>query len=478
MPGPHTMHVSDSLLASTASFIEKEHLFTKKDRLVLAVSGGMDSAVLADILHKLGYGFEIAHMNFQLRGAESERDELFVQDLARHYRSRIHVKRVDAKAHANQHKQSIQESARDLRYQWFDELCSESSTVKTGEAIHGPGGEVGKPVQKGILLTAHHLDDNIETTLMQFFQGTGLAGLRGMLPATNRVVRPLLFASRQEIEAYAETHALCWVEDSSNLETKYTRNFLRKELIPLIEQIFPSFRCTMSLQLHRYRDMESFMQHQLSLTHRKLFVQKGEEWHLPVFKLLQTPGAETILFHLIAPFGFHAAQLPDVMHLLQAETGRQVSSATHRIIRNRAWLILAPLAAEKPDLLIIQALPEQLSLGDERYAFESTEALPSQDALTDPSIQYLDSKDIKFPLIVRRWRKGDYFYPLGMRKKKKLARFFIDERLSATDKEKQWILESGGKILAVLGKRIDDRFKITPSTKNLIRIHHSLAAKK
>jgi tRNA(Ile)-lysidine synthase len=299
-----------------------------------------------------------------------------------------------------------------------------------------------------------------------------------MLPATDRVTRPLLIASRKEIEAYAHMHSLRWVEDSSNLETKYTRNFLRHELLPVVEKIFPSFRNTISVQMHRYRDLEAYVQHQLSLTHRKLFVQKGDEWHLPVLKLQQTPGVETILYDLLAPMGFHAAQLHDVMHLLEAETGRQVSSATHRIIRNRAWLILAPLAAERPDLLIVQSLPEKLVLSDKLFSFESLDALPSPDALTDSSIQYLDSRDIEFPLIARRWKKGDYFYPLGMRKKKKLARFFIDERLSATDKEKQWVLESGGRILAVLGKRIDDRFKITPSTKNLIRIRHSLAVNK
>jgi tRNA(Ile)-lysidine synthase len=207
------------------------------------------------------------------------------------------------------------------------------------------------------------------------------------------------------------------------------------------------------------------------LTQRKLFVQKGDEWHVPVLKLKKTPGVETILYDMLAPRRFHAAQLADVLHLMEAETGRQVCSSTHRIIRNRAWLILAPLAAEKPDLFIMQALPQQLTLEKRSFQFDQLESLPSPDALTNPAFQYLDGRDIRFPLIVRRWKKGDYFYPLGMRKKKKLARFFIDEKMSQPQKEQQWVIESEGRILAVLGKRIDDRFKVTASTKTLIRVH-------
>jgi tRNA(Ile)-lysidine synthase len=464
--------LTDPLVQATANFIQKEKLFSREDRLVLAVSGGVDSIVLTDILHKLGYRFD---MNFQLRGAESDRDEAFVRDLARQYGSRIHVRRADAEAHAHLHKQSLQEAARELRYQWFETICRPSAEMERGSVDemgrNHAAGTKNQHASEGILLTAHHLDDNIETALMHFFQGTGLSGLRGMLPATQRVVRPLLFASRVEIETYAKCRALRWVEDSSNPETKYSRNFIRHEIIPVIERRFQSFRNSMAGQLHRFRDIEAFVQHELSLTRRKLFVQKGDEWHVPVLKLKKTPGVETILYDMLAPRGFHAAQLADVLHLMEAETGRQVFSSTHRIIRNRAWLILLPQAAERPDLLMIQALPQRLSVEHQSLYFDQPESLPTPDALTNPEFHYLDGRDIRLPLMVRRWKKGDYFYPLGMRKKKKLARFFIDEKMSLPQKEQQWVLESEGRILALLGKRIDDRFKITASTKTVIRIH-------
>ena len=443
------------LLQSFKNYVAKHRLFQLKDRLLLAVSGGVDSVVLCELCSRAGYDFTIAHCNFQLRDEESERDEQFVRSLGEKYHSPVLVKRFDTKQFSIAQKCSIQEAARVLRYNWFYEILKEPAAPK-------------------YILTAHHADDNIETMLMNLFKGTGIAGLRGMLPAHNNLIRPLLFASKKDLAEFANDHKLSWVEDSSNTEDKYSRNFIRHHVMPVIQSLYPQAETNLAGNIERFRETELLYRTYIDSLLKKLVEHKGNELHIPVLKLQRTGAVTTILFEILQPLGFTAKQSEEAAQLLESETGRYVSSGTHRIIRNRQWLILAPNDNEQTQHIFIEMgvhlvpfAAGVLNIVEEKLAKagDALEAIPAE-----VSVALLDGSDIKYPLLLRHWKQGDYFYPLGMRKKKKLARFFIDQKLSSTEKEKVWVLESNKKIIWVVGMRIDDRFKISPATRKTLRI--------
>ena len=437
-----------SLLTGLKNYIKEHRLFGEKDNILFAVSGGMDSVVLCELLHLAGYKFSIAHCNFQLRGEESERDAVFVMRLADHYGATFFQKVFATEAYAAEHKMSIQVAARELRYQWFAELIRQEFA---GNAL---------------LLTAHHLDDNIETSLMNYFKGTGIAGLRGMLPANGSIIRPLLFAHRAELLQFANTNQIKWVEDSSNASTKYARNFLRHEILPRVKELYPEAANNIANSLNRFRDIEALYQESIARHKKSLLVLKGEEIHIPILKLKKAVAVSTIIFEITREFGFSAAQVGEIINLLDSEAGKYVQSSSHRIIKNRNWLIIAPLEIVNPGLLVIEQ-EGSLTLGNgtlelsRRSATNTGLDLGNQVAILDASI-------IRFPLLARKWKTGDYFYPLGMKKKKKIARFLIDQKLSKTDKEKVYVIEMDKKIIWLLGHRIDDRFKVTDATRELM----------
>jgi len=432
------------------------------------VSGGIDSVVLCELCKQAGYSFIIAHCNFKLRADESERDAAFVQQLAQNYKVPFLKKEFDTAEYAQNHKLSIQEAARELRYGWFSELLK--------PAIGNPQSANVKPetwnLQPGTgnwLLTAHHLDDNIETMLMHFFRGTGIHGLRGMLPKQGQIVRPLLFARKQELKKFATEHNLNWVEDSSNALDKYSRNYFRNQLIPLVQNIYPEAENNLAANLRRFAEMEQLYEQALALHKKKLLEYKGEEVHISILKLQKSEPLHSVVYEIISDFGFSAGQVDEVIKLLGSESGRYVQSATHRIIKNRRWLIIAAAKAEQAQTLVIDADEDRIVFENGALAFAQVNSKNVQ-MVNDPAIALIDQNTVQFPLLLRKWKKGDYFYPLGLKKKKKLARFFIDQKLSMTDKEKVWVLESNKKILWVVGLRIDDRFKITGSTKQVLRV--------
>jgi tRNA(Ile)-lysidine synthase len=461
-----------SLVTRVDAFIRDEGLFRREQTLLLAVSGGLDSVVLCELMHRLGRNFQVAHVNFQLRGEESTRDEQFVRSLGERYQVPVHVHLADATRYAMDNRLSIQEAARVIRYAWFRELIGmldagfgmiqeKKDHLDREQRTRKPGFR---------LLTAHHLDDNIETVLMNFFKGTGVSGLRGMLPATESVARPLLFARKSELESFAVQNGLQWVEDSSNRESKYSRNFLRHHIIPEIEKLYPQLSANLESHISRFRSVEKFMDASIAHKLQKWLVQKDGEVLAPVNRLRQEPGVETILFELVSRYGFSSAQVPEVKHLLETDTGRQVTSATHRIFRNRAWLIIAPYQTDTAQSILVESLPASFRVGNGFVEIDHMTRPPTDAELKLPDIHYLDARNIDLPLLARRWKKGDYFYPLGMQKKKKLARFFIDAKLSPTQKEKQWVIESSDRILLLPGQRIDNRFRVLPSTKDVIRV--------
>lgn len=437
-----------NLLEKFKEYIKKENLFQPKDKLLLAVSGGVDSVVLCELCKQAGYDFIIAHCNFQLRGAESERDEAFVRSLSEKYSVEVLVKEFDTEKYATEHKLSIQVAARDLRYNWFNEIITAQSVE--------------------FIVTAHHAGDNVETLLMNFFKGTGINGLHGILPKQNKIIRPLLFVKKKELIAFAAQYKLDFVEDSSNASDKYTRNYFRNELIPRLQKVFPQVEENLQHNIERFREIEMLYQQSIGLHKKKLMEQKVNEIHIPVLKLLKAQPLHTVIYEIIKDFGFTAHQTDEVAALLKSESGKYVQSSSHRVIKNRNWLIISPNESTEAEHILIE------HEGSFEFAAGCLQLKKVSSALSsivnDKNTAQLNAAEIIFPLLLRRWKKGDYFYPLGMEKKKKLSRFFGDLKLSLTQKEKAWVIEMDKKIIWVVGQRIDDRFKVTNSTKNILQI--------
>lgn len=405
--------------------------------------------MLSELCYRAGFDFAVAHCNFNLRGEESKRDEQFVRQLAAKYNAPLYIQSFDTQQIAIQQKTSIETTARDLRYAWFKSLLAEKQIT--------------------YLLTAHHADDNIETVLMNFFRGTGIAGIRGMLPRQGKIIRPLLFARRQEIEAFAKNEQLNFVTDSSNLENEYTRNRFRNSILPEIAAVYPGALNNILHNISRFAETEQLYQQAITGHKKKLLVQKGTECHIPVLQLQRTVPLHTVVHEIIKDYHFTAHQTAEVIALLQSETGKYVQSSTHRIIKNRSWLIISPVETTAAQNILIEAGKEEIGF-DAGLITVKKQSAGTHTLFASATIAELDAELIQFPLLLRKWQPGDYFYPLGMTKKKKLSRFFIDQKLSLTEKENIWVIEMNKKIIWVTGMRIDDRFKIRSATKQVLLI--------
>jgi tRNA(Ile)-lysidine synthase len=303
---------------------------------------------------------------------------------------------------------------------------------------------------------------------MNFFKGTGINGLHGILPKQGNIIRPLLFAKKEELVAFAVENKLTFVEDSSNALDKYTRNYFRNQLIPDLQKVFPQVEDNLLNNIERFREIELLYNQTVQLQKKKLLEKKGNEIHIPILKLLKTSALNTIVYEVIKDYGFTAHQTNEVADLLKSDTGKYISSATHRIIKNRNWLIIAPNENKEAQHILIE---DEGSLQFTEGSLEFKKILNIKySILNDHLFAQLNADEIKFPLLLRKCKPGDYFYPLGMKKKKKLNRFFIDQKLSLTQKEKTWVIEMDKKIIWVVGLRIDDRFKITDSTKYILQL--------
>ena len=456
------------LLQSFKNSVAGQRLFSSEDRLLLAVSGGVDSVALCELCYRAGFDFIIAHCNFQLRGAESDRDEEFVRQLAKKYGKELLVRSFDTAVWAEDHKVSLQVAARRLRYDWFHEIMTAPPHEIPTFNIQHSTFNIPK-----FLLTAHHLDDNVETLLMNFFKGTGIAGLRAMLPRQGGILRPLLFAQRQEILQFAVKEGLEWVEDSSNTSDKYTRNYFRHQVIPLLQQVYPGALDNLADNIPRFREIEQLYRQSVEQHKKRLLEYKGDEIHIPVLKLKRSAPLTTLVYEIIHEFGFTPQQVGGVIDLLDSGSGKYIRSATHRILKNRSWLIISrlePTQAGPAVHILIESPADTIRYSNGQLSFEVSSIQNLKFNTQNNNTALLDAASIRFPLLLRKWRQGDYFYPLGLRKKKKLGRFFIDNRLSLADKEKVWVIEADKKIIWVVGLRIDDRFRITPHTRTTLII--------
>ncbi len=459
-----------SLLNRFIDNIRNENLFQEEDHLILAVSGGVDSIVLCELCKQAGFDFAIAHCNFQLRGEESTRDENFVQSFGEKYSVKVYLKKFDTNEYAKENKISTQVAARELRYKWFNELVGEVSGIRYQVSGKEPSHRTSDIVHPTFLLTAHHANDNVETLLMNFFKGTGIKGLQGILPKQNKIIRPLLFAKKEEILNFANKNNLSFVEDSSNISDKYTRNYFRNELIPSIQKVFPRVEENLLHNIDRFKGIEILYQQSINLHKKKLLEYKGNEMHIPVLKLLKAEPLKTIAYEIIKQYGFTPHQTDEVLHLLKSESGKYISSATHKIIKNRRWLIIAPINNLEANHILINEDSAEINFESGKLKIKKMNIEAGYEPQPSNLFASLDSDTITFPLLLRKWKQGDYFYPLGMQKKKKIGKFLSDQKVSVTEKEKAWIIESDRKIIWIVGKRIDERCKITGKTKKMIVI--------
>jgi tRNA(Ile)-lysidine synthase len=449
--------VTNSLIEKFKSESVSQSLLNSNHLIIVAISGGLDSVVLTHLLKSVQQPIMLAHCNFQLRGAESERDEQFVRSLAQDWKIPVHIRRFEAESYAKENKLSIQVAARNLRYAFFDELRNQFA---------GQGKEV-------LIATAHHTNDSVETVLMNFFRGTGIDGLRGIPEKNGHIIRPLLFAQRSDLEDYARIHQLSWVEDSSNEKEDYTRNYIRHTIIPAIEKQFPTLVNNIYSSSKVFSDTASLFHEAVERRLKKMIETENGMERIPVLKVEKMPQAGTVVYEWIKRFGFSQRQIGEVLKLAEASNGSYVASGTHRLIRNRAWLIMAPLQEAASAFKVVDTLPCHEEFPDGRKiliqkvepfdAATGIPKLPVNEAL-------LDASGVTMPLIIRRWKQGDYFYPLGMRKKKKIARFLVDGKVSPLEKEHVWVVESRGRIVWVVGYRIDDRFKIREGTREVVKL--------
>ena len=429
----------------------------RRSHFILAVSGGVDSIVLTHLMHTVKANCTIAHVNFQLRGAESQRDEQFVRDFAEQLNMPIKVHLVDTAKYAATYKLGIQQAAREIRYAWFGALMQEI--------------ESNKPV---VLLTAHHANDNVETVLMQLFRGTGIHGLTGIPYRRKDVLnmaRPLIHFSKEDILAYAAANGLTYVEDSSNEKDNYTRNFIRNKLLPQIASIYPNVNENILATSQRIAEAEQIVIQAVDSFWKKGIKLKKGIPTIPVTYWNKVRDNDTYTWGLVKKYGFKPQQLVEIHKLLTANKGAYIASSSHKLIQWDHQIQIVSLVAEKEYLSIDQtAIGNTITTKHGQLHFELIKNTPDLVMDKDPRFAYLDASKMEWPLLLRSWEPSDYFYPLGMPKKKKLNQFLGNLKLSPAIKSKVNVLCSGDRIAWVVGTRIDDRFKIKSSTQKVLKI--------
>jgi len=435
------------MLQTFVDHIKSTHLFEKKDEIVVAFSGGVDSIVLCSLLHQSGYSFRIAHCNFQLRGKESDKDEEFAATIAQLYKVQYHVKSFDTEVAAKERKVSIQMAARTLRYDWLEEVREKHKCT--------------------FVATAHHKDDEIETVLMNLVKGTGIAGLHGIAPKIGKIIRPMLFTDKNSIREFAQKHQLKYREEASNESNKYERNKIRQQVIPILQEINPSFNTSFIDNISKFKEVELLYDQGIAEAKKKLLDHKNEETFIPIRKLLKFIPVKTILYELLKEYNFNISQVEQILLSLDKESGKIFSSKTHTLIKDRRFLIISPQNAENISRTLIDAEQKGIRIKDLHLKISINDpknfTIPKSETYCS-----MDNDLLKFPLTLRRWEKGDYFYPFGMKKKKKkISDFFIDQKLSIPQKNNTWILCSGKRIAWIVGLRMDERFKVSEKTKKI-----------
>ncbi|TDG35193.1 tRNA lysidine(34) synthetase TilS [Pedobacter changchengzhani] len=426
-------------------FISEHQLFEKDDRILLAVSGGKDSVLMFHLFKAIGVKFAVAHCNFNLRADEAQRDENFVKLLCASLNIPFYVTHFDTKKYANENKISTQMAARNLRYQWFEEVRLAGNF--------------------DYIALAQHQNDAVETVLINLVRGTGIAGLHGILPKRDRLIRPLLFLNRGEIDFLVDENDLDFVEDSSNLSVNYTRNKLRLRVIPQLKEINPNLEHTFAQNINRFAQLEAFLNIQIQNLSEKILIKKNNAYYILIDEILKLNPQKLLMFELLKPFHFTETVIDEIFAALKGQTGKIFLSNTHQAVINRGDLIISEVVSSAARNQFVHSTDDEITFND----FEFKLSYPDQlnfEAVKHKS--YLDRDHLIFPLILRNWQQGDKFIPLGMRGFKKLSDYFIDEKLPLHLKNSIPILVNGnGEIIWIVGMRQDNRYKLTKATKKV-----------
>ena len=440
------MCIFGELVLSMENYIAQNYQQLKDKQILVAISGGVDSVVLAFVLHQLGFAITLAHVNFKLRKDESDEDQKFVAQFAQEYGLKLHIKQCETEKYAQEHKLSIQLAARKLRYDWFAELKS----------VHN----------YDCLATAHHLNDDAETFLINFIRGTGLEGLIG-IKETPELIRPLLRFSKSEIVEYAQNHQLKWREDSTNASDKYLRNHIRHHVMPIFETLNPQFLNTFLQTKNNLMHVDDILKD--ALEH---FVQKcvsfdeNDALHLAIDAIKSYRNPAAMLYHFLKDYNFSLGNEHNCF--LDAESGKQLFSPTHILLKDREKLILkAKKIRNNKDYYKINNSDKQIF----EPIWLTLDVFEGRDLSTNQNEILVDADLLEFPLYIRKWQNGDHFQPFGMKGKKKLSKYFKDEKFSLFEKDETWILTNkNNQIIWIIGHRMDDRYKITNHTKRQIKI--------
>lgn len=439
------------MLKEFKKYIAENNMLKKDSNVLLTVSGGIDSMVMAHLALSAGIKSGIAHCNFCLRGKESDMDEDLVRKYAGENQLPFYSVRFETKAYAAEKRLSVQMAARELRYRWFEEI-----RINNGYDL---------------IAVAHNLNDNIETLLINLTRGTGISGLTGIRPLSGSIIRPLLFATRTDIENYCRKNQIPFREDRSNYDIKYTRNKIRNLVLPVLKEINPAIEKTLSDTIKRLKGTDELVERYISELREKISYVKGSTSLFDRDRLRIYLSDRNVLFELFRPYGLSGSQVDDLSDVIMGITGGQLFTSTHRIIRNRNEVVVEPIEQIRDQYYFVYNAEEL----KEVPGIESVEIQDLTGEFYIPEnnlIACLDEGELEFPLLVRRWKKGDFFFPLGMRHRKKLSDFLIDRKLSLIEKEKVMVLESAGRIAWVIGERIDSRFRIRSSTKKAFIIKY------
>ena len=434
-------------------YIDQNGLATHDDRILLTVSGGVDSMVMLSLFVESGYRVGVAHCNFQLRGAESDEDEVLVEQQAAKFGIPFYNRRFETAAEMERTGESMEMAARRLRYAWFNDLSAE----------HG----------YSAIAIAHHADDSIETFFINLQLGTGLRGLTGISTQVGKVIRPLLFASRKEILEYAVQHRIPFREDSSNRSTKYLRNKIRLGLIPRIREINPKFTSLMIRNLARLTDAQLFISHGIERIRSEAVSSENGIDTIRLDRLDPAFPRDFVIYELLSSaYGFKGDVVDALCHALGQEdsTGKRFYARERVACIDRGKIVVAPIAADDPCLSTIAKGAPRAYCANAVLYFERLDIDAIKTFGVPEHIAQLDADRLQYPLTLRRWREGDWFVPFGMTGRKKVSDFLIDAKVSAPEKQRQFVLLSGDDIVWLVGRRIDDRYRLTSGTENVLRI--------
>ena len=434
------------MLQKFQNHTQQNFSFLKEKKLLVAVSGGMDSMVLVDLFQKLKFDFTLAHCNFQLRGTESDGDENFVVTYAKQNDITCFVAKFDTEKYSKAHKLSTQVTARNLRYNWFNEILEQEKF--------------------DYIVTAHHADDVVETFMINLSRGTGLDGLTGIPSQNGNIIRPMLPFSRKEIEEYVSENNLQWREDSSNASDKYLRNKIRHHIIPVFKEINESFLQSFQNTLEHLNQEQSLINDAVQMVYEKVVSEENQQLKINISALLHYKNHKAYLYQWLNKYGFSAWN--DVYNLIEAQSGKQILSEKYILLKDRDFLILSKKEKTNFEEIVIHSITEKPN-----FPLKLTLCNQSDISNQMKNVIFVDENKIQFPLTIRKWKEGDYFYPTGMQGKKKVSKYFKDEKFTLFQKQDTWILESNNKIVWIIGHRADERFKVENTTQTIIQITYN-----